>query len=301
MDKHIPDTELLDRYINTLIVEKGLSVNTVESYSRDLIRYHDFIIKSQEKKLAECSRVDLALFLEAEKNNGLSSRSTARMLSSIKGFYRFLVAEGFLNKSPLHDFLVPKQERKLPSVLSAQEVEALINAPDTDSVFGIRDRAFFEVLYATGLRVSELISLSINSINLDAGYVIVIGKGSKERLVPLGEDALLWIRKYLSDSRPKLLLNNRCSFFFLNRAGEKLSRQGFWKVIKKYCLAAGISKNISPHTLRHSFATHLLEGGADLRSVQIMLGHSDISTTQIYTHVSRERLKQIHEKYHPRG
>lgn len=301
MDNTISDSELLDRYIHFLIVEKGLAANTVESYSRDLARYHEFILNNQKKSLLECSRVDMVLFIEAEKNSGLSNRSLARMISGVKGFYRFLVAGQFLKKSPLHDFLSPKQERKLPAVLSGEEVEALINAPDTDTAIGIRDRAFFEVLYATGLRVTELISLSMNSTNLDAGYVIVIGKGSKERLVPLGEEALYWIRRYLADARPELLKNNRCSFFFLNRSGERLSRQGFWRVIKKYCLAAGIAKNISPHTLRHSFATHLLERGADLRSVQIMLGHSDISTTQIYTHVSRQRLKKIHETYHPRG
>ena len=185
--------------------------------------------------------------------------------------------------------------------MNREEVDALINAPDTDQPLGLRDRAFFEVLYATGLRVSELVSLKMGSINLDAGFVIVIGKGSKERVVPLGEVAILWLRRYIAEARPRLFKHAVNSYVFVNRDGNDMSRQGFWKLIKRYCLTAGIIKKISPHTLRHSFATHILEGGADLRSVQVMLGHADIVTTQIYTHVANTALKKIHDKYHPRG
>jgi integrase/recombinase XerD len=241
------------------------------------------------------------LFLVNEYKKGISSRSLSRTISSIKTFYGFMVSDGILSQNPFIDFEGPKIDKKLPFVLTREEVDALINAPDPEKIIGLRDRTLLEVIYATGLRVSELISLRIENINNEAGFIIVFGKGSKERVVPLGEEALLWLKKYTEKSRHKLLKGKINSFVFLNRSGCKMSRQGFWKIIKKYRLEAGITKNISPHTLRHSFATHILEGGADLRSVQIMLGHSDISTTQIYTHITKGTLKKIHEKYHPRG
>ena len=199
------------------------------------------------------------------------------------------------------DTVAPRLEKRLPDVLSGAEVEALLDAPDAETSIGLRDRTMLEFLYATGIRVTELISLRMDNVNLNAGFVIVIGKGSKERVVPLGETALAWLRSYLESGRSALVRNKPHPYLFVNRSGEKLSRQGFWKLIKKYCLLAGIVKKVSPHTLRHSFATHLLEGGADLRAVQVMLGHADIATTQIYTHVANETLKKLHKKYHPRG
>lgn len=301
MKKNNSNQRLLDSFYNYMVVERRLSDNTIEAYSHDLIKYVKFIDKKKGKHIADCSCLDLMLFLTEEKKNGLSSRSISRILSSIKTFYQFLVSEGVLSESPFQDVQTPKIEQKLPAVLSREDVEALIHAPHTDTHLGLRDRTFFEVLYATGLRVTELVSLTTHNVNLDAGFIIVIGKGAKERVVPLGEIAVAWLKKYMLESRPLLMAQNMSSYIFVNRSGEKMTRQGFWKIIKKYCLAAGIAKRISPHTLRHSFATHILEGGADLRSVQIMLGHSDIATTQIYTHIANTALKKIHEKYHPRG
>lgn len=301
MLKDITNQQLLDRFYNYMVVERRLSGNTVESYSRDLTKYTRFIEEHQKKNIVDCSRLELLLFLTGEQESGLSSRSLSRMLSSIKTFYNFLVSEGIAARSPFQDVQTPRIQQKLPGVLSRDEVEALIHAPDTDTFFGLRDRAFFEVLYATGIRVSELVSLTMENVNLEAGFLIVVGKGSKERIVPLGEAAVLFLKKYMADSRLQMVSRRVHSYVFVNRDGEKMSRQGFWKIIKKYCLIAGIAKRISPHTLRHSFATHILEGGADLRSVQVMLGHSDIATTQIYTHLANTTLKKIHEKYHPRG
>jgi len=292
---------LLDGFYSYMVAERRLAPNTVESYGRDLARYAGFIETAQLKKIQECTRADLLQFLHHEQEYGLSARSLSRMLSSIKTFYNYLVIEGVLEQSPFQDVQTPRLEKKLPGVMNRGEVEALINAPDTDTPLGMRDRTFFEVLYATGLRVSELVKLKMDNINLEAGFVIVLGKGSKERIVPLGEVAISWLRRYVSEVRPLLMKRAVNSFVFVNRDGGPFSRQGFWKLVKRYCLSAGIAKKISPHTLRHSFATHVLEGGADLRSVQMMLGHSDITTTQIYTHVADSTLKKVHEKYHPRG
>ncbi len=214
------------------------------------------------------------------------------MVSCIKTFYKFLLHEKVIKQNPFNEIKTPKSEKRLPSVLDHDEVNAVTNAPDINSSTGLRDKTLFEVLYATGLRVSELISLTINNVNLEAGFIIVVGKGSKERIVPIGDEAMFWIKKYLTESRPLVLKNRMSDFLFLNRYGKCLSRQGFWKIIKKHCLAAGITKNVSPHTFRHSFASHILAGGADLRSVQTMLGHSDISTTQIYTHIEKGALKK---------
>ncbi|UCD70998.1 MAG: tyrosine recombinase, partial [Syntrophobacterales bacterium] len=217
------------------------------------------------------------------------------------GFYRWLSDEGVLRGNPLEDMESPRTTRSLPEVLSLDEVESLLNQPDPSNPIGMRDKAMLELLYATGLRVSELTNLVLHNINLEAGYLIVLGKGAKQRIVPMGQGALHWLRQYLEGSRKRLLRNNRSPLAFISQWGRGMTRQGLWKIIKKYALMAGIRKKISPHTLRHSFASHLLEGGADLRSVQSLLGHVDISTTQIYTHVTRERLKRVHARYHPRS
>ena len=293
--------ELLDRYYNYLSVERRLSANTLESYGSDIKKYLSFLKSRNDRSIVTSTRLDLLAFVNFEKKRGLSSRSCARALSCVKTFFKFLVQDGVLKKSPILDVETPRLEKQLPSVLSVDEVEALIAAPDIDSPLGLRDRALFELLYATGLRVSELVSLTVNAINVDAGFVLVMGKGSKERVIPVGEEALKWLRRHLLEARQLILRTRTSKYLFTNRFGARLSRQGFWKIVKKYCLKAGIVKKISPHTLRHSFASHLLAGGADLRSVQTMLGHEDISTTQIYTHVEKERLKTIHDKYHPRG
>jgi len=291
---------LLDRFYQYMVVERRLADNTVESYSRDLNRFLDFY-ETNGRAFNDATRLELLDFLNQKREQGLSSRTLARMLSSIRTFFYFLASESLIEKNPFFDMQSPRIGKKLPSVLSRSEVVDLLNAPDTDTPLGLRDKAMLELLYATGVRVSELLSLGFNTINLDAGFVIVVGKGSKERIVPLGMEAIARIQNYIEDGRPRLAGASKNSLLFLNRNGGALSRQGFWKLIKKYCLVAGIIKDVSPHTLRHSFATHLLEGGADLRSVQIMLGHADIVTTQIYTHIAQDSLTKIHEKYHPRG
>jgi integrase/recombinase XerD len=292
---------LLDGFYNYMVAERRLAPNTVESYARDLARYIAFIAQGNTLQLKQCTRSDLTRFLTQQQSQGISARSLARMLSSIKTFYNYLILEGVLVQNPFQDVRTPQLDKRLPVVMTREEVEALIMAPDTETPLGLRDRAFFEVLYAAGLRVSELIGLKMDNLNMEAGFIIVTGKGSKQRVVPLGEVALGWLRDYLMQVRPVLMKRSVNSCVFVNRGGTAMSRQGFWKLIKKYCLAAGIAKTISPHTLRHSFATHILEGGADLRSVQVMLGHADIDTTQIYTHVANTTLKKIHETYHPRG
>ncbi|MCP4715962.1 MAG: site-specific tyrosine recombinase XerD [Deltaproteobacteria bacterium] len=292
---------LLDRFYSFLLVERQLASNTIEAYSRDLVKFCDFLESEPDKGPLNCTRLDLLMFLNTLQQQGLSSSSIARILSSIKSFYNFLVTDGICAVNPFHNVQTPRRAQKLPEVLSIAEVDALIAAPDVTALLGLRDRCMLEVLYATGLRVSELISIKIDNVNFDVGFVTVVGKGEKERMVPFGDAAHHWIRRYVQEARSGLMKGTLHGFLFVNRAGAAMSRQGFWKLIKKYCLAAGIKHTISPHTLRHSFATHLLQGGGDLRSIQMMLGHADISTTQIYTHVARESLKKIHEKYHPRG
>lgn len=295
------DTEQLDSFYHFMLIERGLSANTLESYSRDLLKYRDFISVRLNRSLAECTAPDLLLFLEQLHQSGYSAKSISRTVSAIKTFYRYLVQEKIISQNPFKEIKTPKPEKKLPRVLNPDEINAVLEAPDTTTQTGIRDKTLLEVLYATGLRVSELIALKITDIDQTAGFVIVFGKGSKERMVPLGSEALKWVQEYLENARPFLLKNKTNNILFLNRSGKGLSRQGFWKIIKKHCLTAGIALNVSPHTFRHSFASHVLQGGADLRSVQTMLGHSDISTTQIYTHIEKEAIKKIHRKYHPRG
>ena len=293
--------QLLDQFLNYLTVERGLSPNTLDSYSRDLIKYLDYLSTKGIKDISKTSDLTIISFIATLKNGGLSNRSVARNLTSIKMFYKFLTEDHHINDNPTINIETPKRELRLPQVLSIEEVNVLLQKPDSSTSLGLRDAAFLELLYATGLRASEIISLALNDINLEAGYLIAYGKGSKERLIPIGEVAQNLIKKYLKNSRPTLLKNKQSHHLFTTRSGKSMTRQGFWKLIKKYALAAGIRKNITPHTLRHSFATHLLERGADLRSVQMMLGHSDISSTQIYTHVTTKRLKKIHNQYHPRS
>jgi integrase/recombinase XerD len=289
---------LADQFIHHLRIEKGLAKNTIESYSRDLTRYLDFLEKGNLHPL-KASQINIMEYVSSLAG-ALSIRSIARNLSSLKVFYRFLVSDGKIQTNPARLISNPKLPRRLPGVLSGEEVERLLAAPDASTSRGMRDRAMLELLYASGLRVSELVGLRIASINLEAGWVRTIGKGSKERMVPMGSKAQQSLKEYLAHSRPSLLKKRSSSSLFVTSRAKPMSRQAFWKIIKRCSLLAGIRKEISPHSLRHSFASHLLEHGADLRSVQIMLGHADISTTQIYTHVTRERLKQIHEKYHPR-
>ncbi|MGQ9508463.1 MAG: site-specific tyrosine recombinase XerD [Thermodesulfobacteriota bacterium] len=291
----------LDRFLHYLIVEKGLSKNTIEAYGHNVNRFLNFLSEKKIESIEELSKVDLRTFLHFLKKKGLSSRSIARNLISIRMFLRFLQQEGILTVNPAESLELPKMAKILPEILSLEEVERLLVQPDHQTPLGGRDRAMLEILYATGMRVSELIRLSTNQIQLEGGYVILRGKGSKERIVPLGGEAIHWLKEYLDKSRPLLLKGRESPFIFVNRTGKAMSRQQFWKCIKAYGRKAGIEKRITPHVIRHSFASHLLERGADLRSVQMMLGHVDISTTQIYTHVTGERLKKVHQRYHPRG
>lgn len=289
---------LLDQFIHHLRVERGLADNTIQSYSRDLIRFFEFL--KQEKTPPPAVTGDHIAKYVRSLQGIISQRSITRNLSALKMFFRFLVSEGKITDSPARLLESSKLPRRLPNILTPDEVNRLLSQPDPASRLGIRDRAMLELLYATGLRVSELTGLHLANINLEAGFVRTVGKGSKERIVPMGEKAREAVQEYLSGARTGLLKGKKSSRLFLNGRGVPLSRQGFWKIIRKYGTMASIHKKISPHMLRHSFASHLLEGGADLRAVQVMLGHADISTTQIYTHVNGERLKQIHQRYHPR-
>ena len=293
--------DYLDLFINYLAVEKGLSANTQEAYSRDLTRYLDFLEKEGRSTPGEVASIDIATFLGRLKEAGIGPRSRARCLSSIRMFHKFLMIENYADSNPASIIEAPRTLHKLPEFMTSQEVDALFAACAGTSGENVRDLAMLELLYATGLRVSELVSLKLREVNLDAGYLLTMGKGSKERLVPIGDSACQRVTAYLEGVRYKQDLAAKNIFLFLSRLGKAMSRQAFWNIIKKRAALAGIRKNISPHTLRHSFATHLLENGADLRSVQIMLGHADLSTTQIYTHVTRERLKRLHQQIHPRG
>lgn len=292
--------ELCDRFFNYLAVEKGLSRNTLDAYSRDINRYFDYVFTQGINDISKTTATVILGFLAIEKKRGQSAKSMARNMSVMRTFYRFLLKENVIYSDPLTNLQNPKAVRRLPEVLSLHEVDKLLSVPDVKKPRGRRDKALLEILYATGLRVSELISLSANDINLEVGYIRVFGKGSKERIIPIGEVAQKEVRLYTEKARGDLLQGRKCPYLFIGYSGKNITRQAFWKMIKKYAHCAGIEKEISPHVLRHSFATHLLERGADLRSVQNMLGHVNISTTQIYTHVTRERLKDIHTKFHPR-
>ena len=291
----------VDQYINYLVFEKGLSEKTIESYSFDLSKFLEFL---KQKGIKDITRADTPLILKhliALRESGLGSRSCARHLITLRGFYKFLAQEKILEFDPAKLIDLPKSGLKLPDVLSVSEINLLLNIPDSNKPLGKRNSAMIELLYAAGLRVSELVNLKFLDVNLEACFVRVLGKGSKERIVPFGLYARNKLDDYINNSRSLLLKNHVSQYLFVARAGKPMTRQGFWKLLKQYVKHAGIKKKVTPHSFRHSFASHLLEGGADLRTVQVMLGHVDISSTQIYTHVARDHLIQIHEKYHPRG
>ncbi len=298
---------LIDQFLNYLVVEKGLSRNTLLAYAQDLKRFTLFLNKESTRNSSvlidptQIRRFEILRFLSDLRTASLSPSSTARIVSTLRNFFGFLRAEGMMAHDPLEQIDSPQKPTRLPKVLHLTEVEALLNLKKGKTAIGIRDDAMIELLYATGLRVSELIQLPIDAINMEAGYLITRGKGAKERIVPIGGCALEKIKNYLVSARSQLLKKCVSGDLFLSRLGRGMSRQAFWKMLGLYARKAGIQKKISPHMLRHSFASHLLENGADLRSLQMMLGHSDISTTQIYTHVAREQLKKIHQKHHPRG
>ena len=292
--------ELINTFIDYLTVERGLSDNTVSSYRGDLSAYINFISKRNITVLSKTTKNNVTGFMLYQKDRGVSAGSIARRLAAIKSFYRFLVRERLLQEDPSSLVDTPKLWKKIPQTLSVNEVERLLSQPNIRQKQGIRDKAILETLYACGMRVSEAVNLKIKDVNLEVGFLRCVGKGNKERVIPLGKKAAASIKRYMEFSRPHLLKGKVSPNVFISRLGTKISRQSFWKLIKKYARGAGINKSIKPHILRHSFATHLLERGADLRSVQEMLGHANISTTQIYTHIDRDRLKTIHRKFHPR-
>ena len=289
---------LIDNFIDELWLEKGLSKNTLSAYRHDISYFSNWYKGSS---LLEVTRVDLLDYLASRLKNGYSSRSSARSLSSLRAFYSHITVRYNLQENPTARVDSPKLGHSLPKSLSEEQVESLIKAPDPDEDIGLRDRAMLELIYACGLRVSELIQLDILNLNLRQGVIRVIGKGEKERLVPMGEEALYWVERYLSHGRPNLLKDNKVSQLFLSNRGRMMTRQTFWYRIKEYALKASIKVDLSPHTLRHAFATHLINHGADLRTVQLLLGHSSLSTTQIYTEVARHRMKELHNEHHPRG
>jgi len=292
--------ELIDVFLNYLSVERGLAQNTMISYREDLNHYMDYLDRRHIDALSKTDKNDIVNFMLDQKDRGLSANSVARRLAAIKVFYRFLVRERILKEDSTSLIDSPKLWKKIPETLSLNEVDALLAQPNIRDTQGIRDKAILETLYATGMRVSEVVNLKSDNVNLEVGFLRCIGKGNKERVIPLGRKSIASIQRYLDSARPRLLKKKTSEHLFLSRLGKKISRQSIWKIIKKYARDAHIKKPLRPHTLRHSFATHLLERGADLRSVQEMLGHANISTTQIYTHINKDRLKTIHKMYHPR-
>ncbi len=289
----------LDAFIDHLWLEDGLSKNTLESYRTDLSQFDVWLAK-HKSQLLDANQADIQQYL-AVKFPQSKPRSISRLIASLRRFYRYALRESLIKTDPTLQIESPKLPRSLPKSLNEQEVEDLLKAPDINQPIGLRDRAMLELLYASGLRVSELVGVKVNEVSTQDGVVRVTGKGSKTRLVPMGEEAADWINKYLKTARPEILQKRLCDALFVTARAEAMSRQAFWYLIKRYALQAGITKHMSPHVLRHAFATHLLNHGADLRVVQMLLGHADISTTQIYTHVARERLKQLHSVHHPRG
>ena len=295
------DDGLLDEFCDALWLEDGLSRNTLESYRRDLRLFAAWLASERGKTLLNAERVDLLGYLAHKFRSHAKPRSAARLLSSLKRLYRHWLRDGKITADPTLQVETPKLPRSLPRSLTEEDIERLLAAPDVETPLGLRDKAMLEALYASGLRVSELVSVGVAQVSQDMGVVRIVGKGAKERLVPLGEEALEWIRRYVAQARPRILDGKRTDSLFVTARGQAMTRQAFWQLIRRYAVRAGLGKLISPHTLRHAFATHLLNHGADLRVVQLLLGHADISTTQIYTHVARERLKQLHTKHHPRG
>lgn len=291
---------LIDRFLDAIWMERGLSENTLGAYRADLLALNQRL-DDRSVALASASRADILEYIAWRVDGGAKPRSTARQLSSFRRFYRYLLREGAISEDPTANIAMPKIGRALPQSLTEDEVDALLAAPNVNEPLGHRDRAMLEVLYATGVRVSELINLSISQINLNQGVLRIVGKGDRERLIPLGDEAQDWVREFVEGPRVEILLERQTDYLFPTRRGDRMTRQAFWHIIKRYGKKAGIQKKLSPHTVRHAFATHLLNNGADLRVVQLLLGHSDVSTTQIYTHVARERMKELHSRHHPRG
>jgi len=297
--------QIIEQFIDVIWMEKGLSENTLMAYRTDLKQFSSWLssknTRSFEVAIIEASRNDIVSYLAELEKSEMSPRSRARLLSSLKRFYAYLLRGKKIDVDPVALISAPKLGRSLPKTLTENDVEALLNAPDTSTLLGFRDRALFQVLYATGLRVSELVGIQLNQLNLNQGVLRVVGKGNKERLVPLGEEAVHWLERYQIEKRASLLNGKTCDDLFVTNRGAAMTRQAFWYLIKRYAKQAEITATISPHTLRHAFATHLLNHGADLRVVQMLLGHSDLSTTQIYTHVAKARLKSLHSQHHSRG
>jgi integrase/recombinase XerD len=292
------EQDLIDQFIDAMWLESGLAKNTLSAYRTDITKLASFL---SPQSLLGANQSGIQQFLAELMAHGIKGSSSARMLSTIRRFYRYQLRQNKITVDPCAQVLSPKQGRPLPRALSESQVSELLHAPNVKSVLGMRDRAMLETLYATGLRVTELVNLSLLEINLDVGVVRIVGKGNKERLVPLGEQAINWVSKYLQSAREDLLKSRSCEALFVTARGGAMTRQAFWYMIKRRALAVGIDQPLSPHTLRHAFATHLINHGADLRSVQMLLGHADLSTTQIYTHIARERLQSMHAKHHPRG
>lgn len=303
MSKNILNREPLEEYLIHLKIEKNLADNSVESYQRDILQYITFL---EEQKISDWDKIDryiVVLFLQQLKEQGKSNNSIIRMISTLRQFHQFIRQERITTDDPMQYVDTPKKAEVLPKILSMAQVDTLLTTPDSESILGLRDRAILEVMYATGLRISELVHLRMDELHLAMGFIQTVGKGNKERIIPIGGEAVKWLNEYLLDSRP--IIESRAAeespYVFLNSRGKGLSRQGVWKNLKKIVQQSGIKQNVTPHMLRHSFATHLLENGADLRIVQELLGHSDISTTQIYTHITKARMKNVYEQYHPRA
>ncbi len=295
----LPD--LIDHYLDFVKIEKGLAKQSVQAYAGDLHLFVDFLTEHQIDDISQVDTVVLLKYIIQLRQTGRGPRTRARYLVALRGFFDFLVQSGRVANNFAKMVDLPKSGLKLPDVLDADDVARLLDTPDRKTTLGLRDAAMLEVVYAAGLRVSELVNLLVTALNLDHGFVRVLGKGGKERIVPIGRKAIDTLREYLMHSRPEQLKGHASTFLFTARAGKPMTRQGFWKMLRKYAVLSGLSKKITPHSMRHSFASHLLEGGADLRAVQVMLGHVDIATTQIYTHVAQKRLIEIHRRFHPRG
>ncbi len=296
----LKEDRYLTEFLNFLRVERGLSNNTVQSYRYDLEKFKAYL-DSKKIALKDASQTMILGYFNYQREQGRTPRTLARYLAAIRCFYHYLLQEYYIQADPTENLESPKPEKHLPRILSVGEVDLLLSQPNVGTVAGLRDKAMLELIYATGMRVSELLGLNTEHVNLDAGFVRCFGKGSKERIIPVGEVALQYMREYLAKGRAKLRKNHGERALFLNRLGKRLTRQGFWKILKGYAKKAGIQKEITPHVLRHSFATHLLENGADLRVVQELLGHADVTTTQIYTHLSQRKLREVYERAHPRA
>ena len=290
----------VDKFLDAIWMERGLSQNTLGAYRADLMTLGRGLAE-KNKTIDLADKADLLAFIASRVEGGAKPRSTARQLSSFRRFFRYIMREGMRDTDPTADIEMPRIGRSLPKTLTEEEVDSLLNAPNTDEPLGHRDRAMLELLYATGLRVSELINLKQSQINFNQGVLRIVGKGDRERLIPLGDESQRWLKDFIDGPRMEILLERQTDYLFPTRRGDRMTRQAFWHIIKRYSDKAGVRKKLSPHSLRHAFATHLLNRGADLRVVQLLLGHSDLSTTQIYTHVARERLKDLHGEHHPRG